>query len=118
MSNRVVFMLDEDKVFMNLYSRLLESKGWQVFATDNLYLLMKYARTAEPEWIFIDQDFAKHRESEIAKILDKAIPLKNHNYAIMSRHKSASTRRHSKNMDFVYKPNMQSELDCIVFQYN
>ncbi len=104
MSNNVVFMLDNDKVFLELYSKLLQTKGWQVFATDNLFLLTKYAKTAQPEWIFIDQNFANHHEKEIVKIIDKAIDFKRPHYAIMSNHITSKYMKKQDNIEFVYKP--------------
>lgn len=73
-ANKVVFLLDNDKDFLTLYSRLLQSKGCRVFATDNLFLLLKYAKTVLPEWIFIDEDFVPRHEKELVRIIDKNLP--------------------------------------------
>lgn len=100
---KVVFMLDEDKDFLKLYSALLKSKGIQVFATDNMFLLMKYAQTARPDWIFVDENFVFNREAEFVRILDKVIPFKSPNYAVMSQHLSARSFSSPK-VEFVYKP--------------
>ena len=73
MAEHVVFLLDNDKDFLNLYSKLLQSKGCQVFATDNLFLLLKYAKTALPEWIFIDENFAPEHEKELVNQFEKRV---------------------------------------------
>ena len=105
MSNKVVFMLDNDKDFTNLYGRLLQSKGWQVFATDNIFLLLNYAKTAKPRWIFIDEDFANHQEKNIAKIINHALPFNATHYAIMSHHIEHKNRHDVEGIEFIYKPN-------------
>ena len=104
MTHKVIFMLDDDKVFLELYSKLLKTKGWQVFATDNLFLLIKYAKTAHPEWIFIDENFAASHEKEIVNIINKGIPFNQPHYALMSHHPSAAYMEKDNNIEFVYKP--------------
>lgn len=104
MSNKVVFMLDNDKDFTNLYGRLLQSKGWQVFATDNIFLLLNYAKTAKPRWIFIDEDFANHQEKNIAHIINNALPFNATHYVIMSRHIEHKNRTDVDGIEFIYKP--------------
>lgn len=104
MSNKVVFMLDNDKDFTNLYGRLLQTKGWQVFATDNIFLLINYAKTAKPRWVFIDEDFANHQEKNIAHIINNAIPFNATNYAIMSHHFDHRNRTDVEGIEFIYKP--------------
>ena len=105
MSNKVVFILDNDKDFTNLYGRLLQTKGWQVFATDNIFLLINYAKIAKPRWVFIDEDFAKHQETNIAKIINNAIPFNATHYAIMSHHLEHQNRTNTEDIEFIYKPN-------------
>ena len=105
MSNKVIFMLDNDKDFTNLYSKFLQSKGWQVFATDNIFLLLNYAKTAKPRWVFIDEDFANHQEKNIAKIINNALPFNATHYAILSRHLEHQNRPDIDGIEFVYKPN-------------
>lgn len=120
MTDHVVFFLDNDKDFLELYSRLLQSKGCQVFATDNLFLLIKYAQTALPEWIFIDENFASDYESEVVNIINKGLPFNQTHFAIMSQQQAAKNPLQDKNIEFVYKPQilekvMQiSENSCIV----
>ena len=101
--SKIVFMLDEDKDFLKLYSALLKSKGFQVFATDNMFLLMKYAQTARPDWVFVDENFVFNHEDDFVHILDKAIPFKSPNYAVMS-HYPSMRQTASPKLEFVYKP--------------
>lgn len=110
MPNKVIFILDNDKVFLELYTKLLQSKGWQVFATDNLFLLLKYAQTALPEWIFIDESFADNHEKEIIQILNKGIPFKHPNYAIMSEHLTSQNFPDRYNMEIIYKPHILEKI--------
>jgi ActR/RegA family two-component response regulator len=105
MSNKVIFILGDDKDFTNLYSRLLQTKGWQVFATDNIFLLINYAKTAKPRWVFIDENFAKQQEKNIAKLINNAIPFNATNYAIMSQHIEHKNRTDVEGIEFIYKPN-------------
>ncbi len=109
MKNNVVFLLDNDKDFLELYSKLLQSKGCQVFATDNLFLMIKYAQTALPEWIFIDEKFVKSREDEIIKIINKKLPENYTNYAIMSNHRSHKSFNSSE-IEFIYKPEILEKI--------
>ena len=113
MSKKVIFLLDNDKTFLDLYTKLLQTKGWQVFATDNLFLLIKYAQTTTPEWIFIDQNYTQNREKEIINIINKGIPFNQINYAVMSPYissKNIPTRNH---VEFVYKPHILEKIKQI-----
>ncbi len=49
-----VFMLDDDKIFLELYQNLLEAKGYDVFATDNAYKFLMYGRELHPDIMFLD----------------------------------------------------------------
>lgn len=121
MDNCVVFMLDEDKDFLKLYSTLLNRKGCQVFATDNLFLLLKYAKTAVPSWIFIDEDYAKGNVAELIDILDKNIPSANTRYTVMNHQKDRLPHPSNNSTDFIYKPQalekmMQLAENCCIMQ--
>lgn len=104
MNDRVIFMLDNDKDFLELYSKLLQSKGCQVFATDNLFLLLKYAQTALPQWIFIDENFAPEHETEIIGIINKNIPENQTHFAVMGSKISSKNLLAENAVEFVYKP--------------
>lgn len=121
MDNCVVFMLDEDKDFLKLYSSLLNRKGCQVFATDNLFLLLKYARTAIPSWVFIDEKFAQGNVEELINILDKNIPSNFTRYTIMNHQKDHLPYPQNKTADYIYKPQalekmMQLAENCCIMQ--
>lgn len=49
-----VFMLDDDQIFLELYENLLESKGYEIFATDNAYKFLMYGRELNPDVMFLD----------------------------------------------------------------
>lgn len=49
-----IFMLDDDKIFLDLYQNLLEAKGYDVFATDNAYKFLMYSRELHPDIMFLD----------------------------------------------------------------
>lgn len=104
MAEHVVFLLDNDKDFLNLYSKLLQSKGCQVFATDNLFLLLKYAKTVLPEWIFIDENFAPEHEKELVKIIDKSLPVHHTHFAVMGERRGKASADTDQGFEFVYKP--------------
>ena len=109
MNNNVIFLLDNDKDFLELYSKLLKNKGCQVFATDNLFLMIKYAQTALPEWIFIDESFISNHENDIIRIINKKLPQNSTNYAIMSQqrfHKHSN----SPEIEFIYKPEVLEKI--------
>ena len=91
MNHCVVFMLDEDKDFLKLYSALLRRKGCQVFATDNLFLLIKYASSARPSWIFIDEDCAAGHSAELIAALNQQLSLPDTHYTIMLKQKSCAS---------------------------
>ena len=110
MTNKVIFILDNDKIFLELYTKLFQSKGWQVFATDNLFLLVKYAQTATPDWIFIDESFACKHEKEIVNIINKGIPFKQPNYAFMSAYGSHKNQPNLNNIETIYKPRILEKI--------
>ncbi len=49
-----IFMLDDDRIFLELYQHFLESKGYQVFTTDNAYKYLMYGRELRPDVMFLD----------------------------------------------------------------
>ena len=49
-----IFMLDDDQIFLELYQHFLESKGYQVFTTDNAYKYLMYGRELQPDVLFLD----------------------------------------------------------------
>ena len=121
MNNCLVFMLDNDKDFLKLYSTLLNRKGCQVFATDNLFLLLKYAKTAIPSWIFIDEDFAQGNIEELLNILDKNISSASTKYTIMNHQKDHLPHFTHNSTNYIYKPcalekMMQLAENCCIMQ--
>ena len=104
MNPGVIFLLDEDKNFLELYSKILKNKGCRVFATDNLFLLLKYAKTAHPQWIFIDENFASLHQADLIKLINKHLSLKNTHYAIMSTSRLPKTKSIFPNIEFIHKP--------------
>ena len=73
MQNCFVFMLDNDKDFLKLYSTILQNKGCKIFATDNLFIFMEYAKTVKPYWIFIDENYASFPAEIIINIIQSRI---------------------------------------------
>ena len=120
MSKGVIFLLDNDKEFLSLYGRILKDKGCHVFATDNLFLLLKYAQTALPSWIFIDENFATLHKIELIKMIENVMPLNRTRFAIMSRSRANKNKHIFPNIEFVYKPKVLekmikiSEKSCIL----
>lgn len=49
-----IFMLDDDRIFLELYQHFLESKGYGVFTTDNAYQYIMYGRELNPDIMFLD----------------------------------------------------------------
>lgn len=60
-------MLDEDKVFLKLYRHFLETRGYNVFTTDNPYKLLLYGREIMPEIIFMDINLPRRNNWEFLK---------------------------------------------------
>ena len=49
-----VFMLDDDKLMLEMYKTLLESRGFEVFTTDNAYKFILYAKEIRPDIFIVD----------------------------------------------------------------
>lgn len=49
-----VLMLDDDKIFLEMYSNILKARGYEVFATSNAYQYLLYARELQPDVMFLD----------------------------------------------------------------
>lgn len=124
MHNNVIFILDNDKPFIELYSRILQNKGFQVFATDNLFILMKYAQTALPQWIFIDENYTQGHPQEIIKIINKGFEFDFPKYTLMNNHYKYSKNLPNDGIERIYKPHMLekiiqlSESCCNQYQIN
>lgn len=49
-----VFMLDDDRIFLELYRNLLSDRGFDVFTTNNAYKFLLYGRELVPDVMFLD----------------------------------------------------------------
>lgn len=120
MNSCAVFMLDHDKDFLKLYSTMLKRKGCQVFATDNLFLLLKYARTVKPKWIFIDEQFSPAAPDDIINVINhqlETVP----QYTVMSHNKDFPFFDKSSPIDYIYKPRALEKIiqiaeNCCIMQ--
>jgi DNA-binding NtrC family response regulator len=110
MARRIAFILDKDKDFTDLYTKLLETKGWQVFATDNLFILLKYATSANPEWIFIDESYAENQTNKLVNLINQGLPFNTTHYAVLSQKIEAATPFAGRNTEIIYKPHFLEKL--------
>lgn len=120
MNTCAVFMLDHDQDFLKLYSTMLQRKGCQVFATDNLFLLLKYARTVEPKWIFIDEKFSKATPDDIINTINHQVENAPH-YTVMSQSKDFPYFDNTSPVDYIYKPHALEKIihiaeNCCIIQ--
>lgn len=119
MQNCFVFMLDNDKDFLKLYSTILQNKGCKIFATDNLFIFMEYAKTIKPYWIFIDENYASFPAEIIINIIQSKIT-SDTEYTIMSKHKNPTKKSFGLPINYIYKPQTLekiikiAEMCCIV----
>lgn len=60
-----VFLLDDDKIFLNFYQSLLIAKGYDVFATDNAYKFLLYAKEIRPDIIMVDYNMPQINGVEV-----------------------------------------------------
>ena len=79
-------------------------------AQQDILLLVKYAQTATPDWIFIDESFACKHEKEIVNIINKGIPFKQPNYAFMSAYGSHKNQPNLNNIETIYKPRILEKI--------
>ena len=49
-----IFMLNDDPIMLNMYAEFLRGHGLDVFATDNAYKMILYAREIRPNLIILD----------------------------------------------------------------
>ena len=49
-----IFILDNDPIILNMYAEFLRGHGLDVFATDNAYKMILYAREIQPNVIVLD----------------------------------------------------------------
>ena len=50
----MIFMLDDDVLMLEMYATFLRAHGLDVFATDNAYKMILYAREIHPNAIILD----------------------------------------------------------------
>lgn len=120
MSSCAVFMLDHDKNFLKLYSAILERKGCQVFITDNLFILLKYAKTIEPRWVFIDENFSAISPDDIIDTINQQVEKTPH-YTVMSQSKNFPYFAKDSTIDYIYKPRTLEKIiniaeNCCIIQ--
>lgn len=60
-------MLDDDRIFLELYQNLLESKGYDVFTTDNAYKFLMYGREIVPDMMFLDVNMPRMNGWEVLR---------------------------------------------------
>lgn len=66
-----VFLLDDDKIFLKFYQSLLVAKGYDVFATDNAYKFLLYAKEVHPDVIMMDYNMPKMDGIEVIDNIKK-----------------------------------------------
>lgn len=79
-----VFLLDEDKIFLQLYEHFLTAKGYKVFTTDNPYKMMLYGREIEPDVVFMEATLPSRNQWEYLQQLEKESWIKRVPLAILS----------------------------------
>lgn len=120
MNSCAVCMLDNDKDFLKIYATLLQNKGCPVFATDNLFLLLKYVKTIEPKWVFIDEKFSAVGPDEIINSINTATE-NSPRYTVMSPSKDFPYFDKSSPVEYIYKPHALEKIidiaeNCCIIQ--
>lgn len=69
--NGLIFMLDDDVLFLNLYKNLFEAQGYRVFATDNAYKFLQYARELPADIFLMDINMPDMNGWEVLQRLEK-----------------------------------------------
>ena len=69
--NGLIFMLDDDVLFLNLYKNLFEAQGYRVFATDNAYKFLQYAREIPADIFLMDINMPDMNGWEVLQRLEK-----------------------------------------------
>ena len=64
-----VFMLDDDLVLLEMYKALLESRGFDVFTTDNAYKFILYAKEIRPDVFILDINMPEMSGWEVVRRL-------------------------------------------------
>ena len=62
-----VFMLDDDRIFLELYRDLLSDRGFDVFTTNNAYKFLLYGRELVPDVMFLDINMPRMNGWEVLR---------------------------------------------------
>lgn len=90
-----VFMLDDDKLLLEMYKTLLEGRGFEVFTTDNAYKFLLYAKEIRPDLFIVDINMPEMSGWEVVLQLKQTQQLRNIPIVIL-------TVRHDINLATTY----------------
>lgn len=64
-----VFMLDDDLVSLDVFRDLFNARGYEIFATDNSYKFLLYAKEIRPDIFILDVNMPQTSVWEILRLL-------------------------------------------------
>ncbi len=99
-----ICMLDDDRMFLKLYRHFLESKGYQVFTTDNAYKFLLYGREILPDVMFLDINMPRINGWEVLEKINTDEVLKEIPIAILSVNQDEDLAEAKGVSHFLYKP--------------
>ena len=97
-------MLDDDRMFLKLYRHFLESKGYQVFTTDNAYQFLLYGREIVPDVMFLDINMPRVNGWEVLEKINSDELLKEVPIAVLSVNQDEDLAGARGVSHFLYKP--------------
>lgn len=112
-----VFILDDDKIFLEMYEDLLESRGYDVFATDNAYKFLMYGRELSPDVIFLDINMPEISGWEVLEHLEKDKQLQEVPVVMLTVAPDTALGAIRGAAHFLYKPLVMEEMSEILQSY-
>lgn len=112
-----VFILDDDKIFLEMYEDLLEARGYDVFATDNAYKFLMYGRELNPDVIFLDINMPGINGWEVLERLESDKQLQEIPVVMLTVAPDAALGSIRGAAHFLYKPLVLEEMSEILQSY-
>lgn len=116
-SSGKIFMLDDDKLFLDLYQHFLEANGYDVFTTDNAYKFLMYGREIKPDVMFLDINMPQLNGWEVLSQINNDTVLQNIPVVMLSVNQDEDLAAIKGVAHFLFKPPAFELLADIVESY-
>jgi len=99
-----ICILDDDAVLTDWFVRSFSERGYEIFATSNVYKFLKYAREIFPDLLITNMQMAEIRSMDVLDVIAADEVLKNIPLAMFGIAAESLQERHAGISHYLFKP--------------